>query len=232
MKDSGYYNLHDAISHNIIKVQHRIAMACDRSCRSVSDIRIVAISKNFPVSAIRMAYECGLRDFGENRVQEASKKFQELTDMGLQIDWHLVGHLQTNKVKNALEIFNIIQSVDSLKLAQCINDCATKKVPILIQVNISGEETKYGFSDKDIIPAIKVIQKLRNININGLMTIAPLVANQEDVRHVFRKLSQLNTSLGFKELSMGMTDDFEVAIEEGATSIRIGRAIFGERRFI
>jgi hypothetical protein len=221
-----------SISQNITELQRRIAAACDRSSRSISDIRIVAISKNFPSSSIRMAYACGLHDFGENRVQEAKGKFQELTDAELRINWHLVGHLQTNKVKNALEIFDIIHSVDTLKLAQCINDSTTKKVSILIQVNVSDEKTKTGFSDKDIMLAVKAIQKLRNIDIKGLMTIAPLVENREEVRPFFRKLRQLNTSLGLKELSMGMTDDFEIAIEEGATLIRIGRAIFGERRLI
>lgn len=222
--------MQENISQNIIELQRRVAAACHRSSRPISDVRIVAISKGFPASSIRMAYECGLHDFGENMVQEARAKFWELTDAGLHINWHLVGHLQTNKVKAALGIFDIIHSVDTLKLAQCINDSAIKKVSILIQVNISGEETKAGFSEKGTILAVKTIQRLPNMDVKGLMTIAPFVEDQEEVRPIFRKMRQLNMSLGLQELSMGMTNDFEVAIEEGATLIRIGRAIFGERR--
>ena len=222
--------MQENISQNIIELQRRVAAACHRSSRPISDVRIVAISKGFPASSIRTAYECGLHDFGENMVQEARAKFWELTDAGLHINWHLVGHLQTNKVKTALGIFDIIHSVDTLKLAQCISDSAIKKVSILIQVNISGEETKGGFSEKGTILAVKTIQRLPNMDVKGLMTIAPFVEDQEEVRPIFRKMRQLNMSLGLQELSMGMTNDFEVAIEEGATLIRIGRAIFGERR--
>jgi hypothetical protein len=217
------------IEDNINKLRSRIARACERSYRDLAEVKVIAVTKNFSSAVVRDAIQCGLRDFGENRVQEAYAKYKELDDMRPLIRLHFIGHLQTNKVKDALETVDIIHSIDTLRLAQVINERATRKLPVLIQVNITGEETKYGFSVNEIDTAVKQISGMPNIEIWGLMTVAPLVADPQEVRPVFIRLKKLNTSYGFKELSMGMTDDFEVAIEEGATMVRIGRAIFGER---
>lgn len=202
---------------------------CKRCNRSAAEIKVIGVTKNFPATVIQVAYQCGLRDFGENRVQEAEIKYRDLGDIG-PVVWHMVGHLQGNKVKAALEIFDVIHSVDSIKLARVINEHAGKIIPVFIEVNVGGEATKYGFTVDQVQDAVKSISTLGNLKIMGLMTVAPPADNLEEVRPVFRKLKQLNASFGFNELSMGMTDDFEVAIEEGATMIRIGRAIFGERR--
>ncbi|MCX6005371.1 MAG: YggS family pyridoxal phosphate-dependent enzyme [Chloroflexi bacterium] len=222
-------DLYKNISDNTIELQHRVEAACERCNRSAAEIKIVSVTKNFFSETIRVAYECGLRDFGENRVQEAENKYRELSEIK-SITWHMVGHLQSNKVKDALEIFDVIHSVDSIKLAQHINEHARKTIPVFIEVNVGGEATKYGFGVDQVQDVVKSIAGLGNLQILGLMTVAPPADNPEDARPVFRKLRQLNSAFGFKELSMGMTDDFEVAIEEGATMIRIGRAIFGERR--
>ncbi len=222
-------DLRRSIAANIEKVQRRLALACERGRRDLSTVKVIAVSKNFPAEAVRMALQSGLKHFGENRVQEAQSKYAELGDMRTQLTLHFIGHLQTNKVKEALKTVDIIQSVDSLRLANMLNDNAAKKLPVLIQVNIAEEETKYGFPVENLDANVKSIRELPNLKVLGLMTIAPAVDDPEKVRTVFRKLRDLNEHFGFKELSMGMTDDFEVAVEEGATMIRIGRAIFGER---
>ncbi len=219
------YNIED----KIIKLRSRIARACTRSCRDLAEVKVIAVTKNFSSAVVRDAIQCGLRDFGENRVREVYTKYKELDDIRPLIRLHFIGHLQTNKVKDALETVDIIHSIDTLRLAQVINERAAKKAPVLIQVNVTGEETKYGFSINEIGTAVSQISRMPNIEVLGLMTVAPLVADPQDVRPVFIRLKKLNTSYGCKELSMGMTDDFEVAIEEGATMVRIGRAIFGER---
>jgi PLP dependent protein len=170
-----------------------------------------------------------LQDFGENRVQEASAKMSELADLRASFQLHLVGHLQTNKAEDAIEICDIIHSVDSVHLARAINKHALKKSRVLVQVNVSGERTKYGFPVDDLSKSIEDMGALANIEILGLMTVAPMVSDPEEVRPVFSTLRNLNSNFGFRELSMGMTDDYEIAIEEGATMIRIGRAIFGKR---
>lgn len=222
-------DIYKYISDNIIDLRNRVEAACKRCNRSAAEIKVIGVTKNFPATVIQAAYECGLRHFGENRVQEAEIKYRDLGDIG-PVTWHMVGHLQSNKVKAALEIFNVIHSVDSIKLARVINEYAGKVVPLFIEVNVGGEATKYGFTVDQVPDAVKSISALGNLQVLGLMTVAPPADNPEEVRPIFRKLRQLNSSFGFKELSMGMTDDFEVAIEEGATMIRIGRAIFGERR--
>ncbi|MGD0354571.1 MAG: YggS family pyridoxal phosphate-dependent enzyme [Dehalococcoidia bacterium] len=222
-------DLRRSIAANIEKVQRRLALACERGCRYLSTVKVIAVSKNFPAEAVRMALQCGLKHFGENRVQEAQSKYAELGDMRTQLTLHFIGHLQTNKVKEAVKTVDIIQSVDSLRLANMLNENAAKKLPVLIQVNIAEEETKYGFPVENLDANVKSIRELQNLEVLGLMTIAPAVDDPENVRPIFRKLRDLNEQFGFKELSMGMTDDFEVAVEEGATMIRIGRAIFGER---
>ncbi len=218
------------IQANLEELHRRINQACERSHRSPGDVRLVAVTKGQPTTAIRAAFDCGIRDFGENRVQEAQPKIEELADLRPQITWHMVGHVQSNKAKLAAHLFDIIHSVDSVKLAQVLHRQAPETLPILIQVNVSREDTKNGFEVAEVASAVTEIAKLTNLEIKGLITIAPIAADPEDVRPVFRQLRQTRDSLGLEHLSMGMTDDFEVAIEEGATMIRIGRAIFTGRR--
>ncbi|OGO59296.1 MAG: YggS family pyridoxal phosphate enzyme, partial [Chloroflexi bacterium RBG_19FT_COMBO_47_15] len=154
----------------------------------------------------------------------------QLADLKPDVTWHMVGHLQSNKAKAAVELFDIIHSVDSVRLAEILSRRAEKTLPVLLEVNVSGEATKGGFSVAGIAAAVNEIRQLPNLKTMGLMTVAPFVADPEEIRPVFRKLRELRDSLELKHLSMGMTDDFEVAIEEGASMLRIGRAIFGERR--
>jgi len=217
------------IEQNVRNLQQRIARSCERAGRSPEEVTPVAVSKTVDVSAIEAAFNAGIRDFGESRVQEAKPKIEQLHKLKPGIAWHMLGHLQTNKAKTAADIFDIIHSVDSLKLAGTLNDCTQKRLPILIQVNVSAEITKSGFALSEVNEAIRQIGRLPNIEVQGLMTIAPWVDNAEEVRPIFRQMRQLRDSLGLRHLSMGMSDDFEVAIEEGATLLRIGRAIFGER---
>ena len=197
--------------------------------RAASEVTIVAVSKTFPAGVIQEALAAGIRHIGENRVQDAEPKIRSLAALGLHPTWHMVGHLQTNKAKAALELFDVIQSVDSLRLAEALSQRAQRPLPILLEVNVGGEATKYGFAPEEVPPAAEAIARLSNLEVRGLMTVAPLTADPEDVRPVFHRLRQLRDALGLRELSMGMTDDFEVAIGEGATIVRIGRAIFGPR---
>ncbi len=180
---------------------------------------------------MREAVAAGVSHVGENRVQEAQAKLPQLADLSPQPTWHMVGHLQTNKVKTALGLFDIIQSVDSLHLAHAIGRRAPEgtRVPVLLEVNVAGEAQKYGFSQQELRAAAQEAHGLPGLDVRGLMTVAPLADDPEAVRPVFRRLRELALSLGLPELSMGMTDDFEVAVEEGATIVRIGRAIFGPR---
>ena len=217
------------IEQNIRELQQRIARACQRAGRSPEEVTLVAVSKTVQASAIEAAFNAGVRDFGESRVQEAKPKIEQLQGLKPGIIWHMVGHLQTNKARTAADIFDIIHSVDSLKLAETLNDCSPRRLPILIQINVSAEASKGGFTLPEVNEAISQIGRLPNLEIQGLMTIAPWVDNAEEVRPIFRQMRQLRDALGLRHLSMGMSDDFEVAIEEGATLVRIGRAIFGER---
>jgi len=217
------------IEQNVRDLQQRIASACAGAGRSPDEVTLVAVSKTVQASAIEAAFNAGIRHFGESRVQEAKTKIEQLQRLKPDINWHMVGHLQTNKAKTAAVIFDIIHSVDSLKLAEALNNCSPRRLPILVQVNVSAEATKGGFMLSEVQETVKQMRRLPNLDIQGLMTIAPWVDNAEEVRPVFRRLRQLRDALGLKHLSMGMSDDFEVAIEEGATLVRIGRAIFGER---
>ena len=218
------------IEANVREVQKRIAWACERSYRSPGEITLVVVTKEVGISAIRAAFDCGIRDFGENRVQEAEEKIGQLSDLKPDVTWHMVGHLQSNKAKTAVELFDIIHGVDSIKLAEILSRRVEKSLPVLLQVNVSGEATKGGFVVSGVGAAVEEIRQLPNLKVVGLMTIAPFVADIEEARPVFRKLRELRDSLGLEHLSMGMTDDFEVAVEEGATMLRVGRAIFGDRR--
>ncbi len=226
------------IKSNIISLKQEIADICESINREPSNITIVAIAKKFTHSQILEAFESGITNIGENRVQEAQNKHEILRDN--KIKWHLVGHLQRNKVKKALEIFELIHSVDSIKLAEDIDRRARsigKRQEVLIEVNISEETSKYGLSTANVIPFIEKIKGFSNISVKGLMTIAPFYEDTERCRPVFRRLRELKQEIdkqGFKSvkmeyLSMGMTNDYRVAIEEGSNMLRIGRRIFGDR---
>ena len=217
------------IHENIAELRRRITRACERGGRDPSAVKIIAVTKNFAHQAIRDAMDCGLTDFGENRVQEAAAKLKQLADCRSAFKLHFIGHLQSNKVRDALEIVDIVHSVDTLRLASLINEGAVKKVPVLIQVNLAGEESKFGFSGETLDSAVRSISQLPNLEVLGLMAIAPQVADTQELRPLFARLKMLNQSYDFRELSMGMSDDFDLAIEEGSTMVRIGRAIFGQR---
>jgi pyridoxal phosphate enzyme (YggS family) len=223
-------------------INQRIAAACARSGRSPSEITLVGVSKTVAPALVKSAIEAGLRVIGENRVQEASSKINELKDVTLRLDvqWHLIGHLQSNKAGRAVELFDMIQSVDSLKLAERLNHLAggiEKRLPILIEVNLGGEESKSGTPPDEVIPLCEKAGKLAHLELRGLMSVPPFLTNPEEMRQYFRRLRELRDEARhagtvderFKELSMGMSNDFEVAIEEGATIVRIGTAIFGAR---
>jgi pyridoxal phosphate enzyme (YggS family) len=217
------------IRANVEVVRQRIEHACQRAGRSPAEITLVAVTKTVEPPAVAMAFAAGISHFGENRVQEAAAKIERLANLTPHPTWHMVGHLQTNKAKKAVEIFDVIQSVDSTKLAEVLSQRTPKTLPILLEVNVAGEVSKSGFSADDVAPALAAISSLPRLAAKGLMTIAPLADDPEEVRPVFHKLRSLRDFLGLEHLSMGMTDDFEVAIEEGVTMVRIGRAIFGER---
>lgn len=221
------------IPSNVKTVLGRIGAACRRAGRRPAGVTLVAVSKGMGVSSIQVAYEAGVRHFGENRVQEAEGKITGLAGL-TDITWHLVGHLQSNKLKAAMRLFHIIHSVDSTRLAEALSRQATamagrEAFPVLLEVNVARESTKQGFDVEDVPGAVEAASRLRGVRIVGLMAIAPAVGDPEEVRPVFRKLRELRDALGLAELSMGMTEDFEAAIEEGATMVRIGRAIFGPR---
>lgn len=216
-------------AERLAAVKSRIEAACVRAGRDPAGVTIVAVSKSFGPEAVLELYRAGQRHFGENRVQEAARKIPEVARGGATPVWHLVGHLQTNKTAAALRLFAILHSVDSLKLAEAISRRAAGPVDILLEVNVARDPRKYGFAPEDVSGAVNAIARLPNVNLRGLMTVAPLVENPEDVRPVFRALRELRDAHGLAELSMGMTNDFEVAVEEGATLVRIGRALFGER---
>lgn len=212
--------------------------ACRRAGRAAEDVRLIAVSKTHPAEAIRQAYAAGLRDFGENRVQEAAAKRKELED--IQAVWHLIGHLQSNKAKQAVALFDSIHSVDSLYLAERIDRAAAaagRRLPILIEVHLGEEASKFGVEEDDLAQLAEQIGALPSIELQGLMTLPPFFENPESVRPFFRRLRELAGRMearnlhgvSMRELSMGMSHDFEIAIEEGATIVRVGTAIFGER---
>lgn len=219
----------DDLRRNIDAVRGRIAAAASRAGRDAGDITLIAVSKTHEATAIAAAFGAGMCDFGENRVQEAASKIPLLREQGVDPVWHLVGHLQTNKVTAAIDLFDILHSVDSLRLAKAISERARKRVGVLIEVNVAGEASKHGVSPGEALRLAEDVGELPNIDLRGLMTVAPQVDDPEDVRPVFRELRALRDAIGLRELSMGMTDDFEVAVEEGSTLVRVGRAIFGPR---
>jgi pyridoxal phosphate enzyme (YggS family) len=227
----------DDLVERIRQVRLQVADAATHSGRSADDVTIVAVTKTVPVERIALAYELGLKVFGENRVQEARAKIATLQYP--LIRWHLIGHLQTNKVARAVDLFDLIESVDSVRLAEALERSAAARgrtVSILLQVNVSGEASKEGVSPEELSQLAAEALRLPHVRVQGLMTIAPYTTQPEEVRPVFRRLRELREDLrehfpqgSWDALSMGMSNDFEVAIEEGATMVRIGRAIFGER---
>ena len=227
------------MKERINSVRERIREAARACNRSESDIRLVAVSKTMPAEIVKEAIEVGMTDFGENYIQEAREKITTLSNYP--VTWHFIGHLQSNKAKYAVRMFDLIHSVDSLKLARELDKCAQKndKVQdILIQVNVAREDSKSGIYAEDTLQLLKEIARLENVAVKGLMTMPPYFNAPDRVRPFFAALRQLRdrikneelSNISMDELSMGMTGDFEAAIEEGATMVRVGTAIFGERR--
>ena len=220
-------------------VEARIQAACRRAGRSRDEVTLIAVSKTKPVETLREAYDLGVRVFGENKVQDLTAKYEALPD---DIHWHMIGHLQTNKVKYIIDKVDLIHSVDSLKLAETIEKEAEKHAltaDILVEVNVAQEESKFGLKTEEVIPFIEKISGFSHVNVRGLMTIAPFVENPEENRSIFADLHQLSVDISNKNidnvnvsiLSMGMTNDYEIAIEEGATMVRVGTGIFGARNY-
>ncbi len=227
------------IKENLDNVLARIKVAAEKSGRKAEDIKLIAVTKTVDVERIKSAYQYGILDMGENRVQELLEKYDKLAT---ECRWHLIGHLQTNKVKYIIDKVDMIHSVDSIQLAKEIDARAAKfgiKMNILMQVNVSGEQSKFGISPQEVNDFIKIISEYGNISLRGLMTIAPYAENTEAIRDVFKKLYGIYIDIKQKKLdnvtmdylSMGMSNDFEVAIEEGANIVRIGTDIFGKRDY-
>ena len=225
------------IKENVAEVESRIQAACERAGRKREEVTLIAVSKTKPVSDIYEVIETGIKDYGENKVQEMCNKIETIKEP---LNWHMIGHFQRNKVKYIVDKAKLIHSVDSLRLAQQISQEAQKKgveADILIEVNIAEEASKFGLSTEEVIQMVQDIAKLPAVHIKGLMTVAPFTDNPENNRPYFRNLKQLAVDIAEKnidnvtmsELSMGMTGDYEVAIEEGATMVRVGTGIFGTR---
>lgn len=214
---------------NLRRVEERLAAAAERAGRRRDEITLVAVTKTVPPELIAQALAAGLTVFGESRLQEARAKIPAVASRAR---WHLVGHLQTNKVRDAVALFELIHSVDSVRLATEIDKWASrigKTQAVLLEVNVSGEARKFGFRPEELPAALAEISRLPRVEVQGLMTIAPFVADPEQARPCFRRLRELRDALRLRHLSMGMSNDFEVAVAEGATLVRIGTAIFGER---
>ena len=228
------------VKENLMEVESRVQAACDRAGRAREEVLLIAVSKTKPVELIREIMETGTKDFGENKVQEMCNKIEEIKEP---LNWHLIGHLQRNKVKYIVDKACLIHSVDSLRLAEEIQKEAVKKgvdkVPVLIEVNMAQEDSKDGIDASETEALVRAIAELPNLQVRGLMTIAPFVDDPEENRVHFQAMRNLRDQLKAKnipgvemtELSMGMTNDFEAAIEEGATMVRVGTAIFGERNY-
>ena len=227
------------IEENLKNVEENIERSCAVSGRKKEEVTLIAVSKTKPVSMLMDAYRCGQRIFGENKVQEIMDKYEQMPD---DVQWHMIGHLQRNKVKYIVDKVAMIHSVDSLRLAETIEQEAAKKnviVPVLVEVNVAQEESKYGFSPEEVIPFLEKVSVFSHIQVKGLMTIAPFVENPVVNRGVFHKLRKLSVDIREKNinnitmsvLSMGMTGDYQVAIQEGATMVRVGTGIFGERNY-
>lgn len=225
------------LKENLQYVEENIVMACKRAGRKREEVKLIAVSKTKPLSMLQELYDMGIRDFGENRVTELIQKSEVLPR---DIAWHLIGHLQTNKVKMVLPKIERIDSLDSLRLAKAVNEEAGKQnrmVSALLEVNMAKEESKFGFFEDEVWDVLEEISKMNNIQIQGLMTVAPFVEDASKNRDIFRKMKKLSVDIMNKNidnvhmdcLSMGMSIDYEVAIEEGATEIRVGSNLFGKR---
>lgn len=221
------------------EVEKRIQAACDRAGRKRDEVTLIAVSKTKPVETLQEAYDLGVRIFGENKVQELTAKYEALPK---DIHWHMIGHLQTNKVKYIIDKAELIHSVDSLKLAETIEKEAAKHnliADILVEVNVAEEESKFGMKMEEVIPFVEKVSAFPHVRVRGLMTIAPFVEDPEENRSIFADLHKLYIDIKKKNhdndtvsvLSMGMTNDYEVAIEEGATMVRVGTGIFGARNY-
>lgn len=228
------------VAENLRQVRKNIDEACRTAGRDPDEVTLIAVSKTKPVSLLQEAYDAGARCFGENKVQEIMDKYPQLPS---DIQWHMIGHLQRNKVKYIVDKAALIHSVDSLRLAQTIEEEAAKhniRVPILIEVNVAEEETKFGLKTEEVLPLVQAVSAFSHVEIRGLMTIAPYVNDPKDNRGVFRELKKLSVDIAAKNinnvtmsvLSMGMTGDYEVAVQEGATMVRVGTGIFGERDYL
>lgn len=231
------YDLGMSISDNLAQIQEQISAACDRAGRDPRTVLLLPVSKGQPADSVKEVAELGLNTFGESKVQESKLKISQCPS---RLRWHMIGHLQSNKARDAVYLFSMIQSVDTLDLAEELNKWAEKlgrRVPILLEVNCAGESSKYGFKPDLVVEAVEKINALPRLEIHGLMTIAPYAAEPERVRPFFAHLRELkdkcSESLGapLEHLSMGMSGDFEIAIEEGATIVRIGTALFGLRNY-
>lgn len=229
----------EGLRKNLNTVEERICAACARAGRDRSEVTLVAVSKTKPVPMLQTVYDAGIREYGENKPQEIKDKYPQLPQ---DIHWHMIGHLQRNKIKYIIDKVCMIHSVDSLSLAEAISKEAVKHeriMPVLVEVNVAGEESKFGVSPEQTEELIRAISVLPNIRVEGLMTIAPYTENAEDNRVHFAALRKLFIDIKEKNidnvnmcsLSMGMTGDYEVAIEEGATLVRVGTGIFGERLY-
>ena len=227
-----------SVAENLKTIRERVDAACERAGRRPEEVALIAVSKTKPLSMLQEAYEAGARDFGENKVQEILEKYPEMPE---DARFHMIGHLQTNKVKQVVGKAVLIHSVDSLHLAEKIEQEAAKRdltADILLEVNVAREESKFGLMLEEVIPLLEEVKNLPHVRVRGLMTIAPNVENPEENRKHFKKLYQLYVDNKSKNidngtmsvLSMGMTGDFEVAVEEGATMIRVGTGIFGSRQ--
>jgi pyridoxal phosphate enzyme (YggS family) len=216
------------VVENLRAIRERIARAAERVGRSPNEVTLVAVTKSTDAAGIRAAFEAGVTHFGENRLQEAVRKLAELPDLRARTTWHMVGHLQSNKAKSSIQIFDIIQSVDSVRLSEALDRYADHPVSVFLEVNVAGETSKYGFRPEELAEAYRTVSRLPMMTVRGLMTVAPQAPEPESVRPVFRRLRELGRELELPALSMGMTDDFEVAVEEGATVVRIGRALFSD----
>ncbi len=227
------------LKENLESVEEKIQEACKKSGRNREDVTLIAVSKTKPVETLQEAYDLGVRVFGENKVQELTEKYDSLPK---DIHWHMIGHLQRNKVKYIIDKVDLIHSVDSIRLAETIDKEAQKHdliANILVEVNVAKEESKFGLMPEEVDGFIDEIAKLKHIQVKGLMTIAPFVENPEKNRTVFADLRKLSVDIAKKNvdnvnvsiLSMGMTNDYEVAVEEGATMVRVGTGIFGARNY-
>ena len=237
------------IAENIARVRERLATAAKRAERNPEEITLIAVSKTFPAESVREAYKAGLRIFGESRVQEFTAKATSLSDLrsnDLQkMEWHMIGHLQTNKAAKAVELFHAVDSLDSLRLAEKLNSAAeqlNKTIPVLIEINTGGEAAKTGIApnSEELENILQAAPRLAHLEIRGLMTVPPFAEDRKDARPFFRKLRELRDQIAGRHLpkisvdvlSMGMSHDFEIAIEEGSTCVRVGTAIFGKRNYV